>query len=157
MCIQYTTRKMGSALRVSLEANFARNASCGASRVSLWNQIASTELKNVPHENFAKQKCLSRGFRETRARYSPFVSSFTCCVLYVTTIPCIVLILWLFAWNLRSTRSDTTKSNLIKASWCNPCISRAWSQKVISEILGKMRFWIPKWSLQHCEPFFHAN
>ena len=68
--------------RVSLEANFARNASRGASRVSLWNQIPSTKLKNVPHEKFAKQKCLFRGFRGTHARYSRFLSSFTCRVLY---------------------------------------------------------------------------
>ena len=80
----YSTRhvKMDNASRVSLEANFARNASCGASRVSLWNQIPLTELKNVPNKNFAKQKCLSREFRGTHERYSLFLSSFTCRVLY---------------------------------------------------------------------------
>ncbi len=84
----YSTRhvKMDSASRVSLEANFTKNASRGASRVSLWNQIPSTELKNVPHENFAKQKCLSRGFRGTHARYSRFLSSFMCHVLYTLLV-----------------------------------------------------------------------
>ena len=77
---------MDSASRLSLEANSARNALRGASRVSLWNQTPSTELKYVPHENFAKQKCLFRGFPGTHTRYSRFLSSFTCRVLYPNTL-----------------------------------------------------------------------
>ena len=37
--VQYTTCEN------SLEANFKRNTSWGASRMSLWNQVPSTELK----------------------------------------------------------------------------------------------------------------
>ena len=83
----YSTRhvKMDSSLRVSLEANLVRNALREAFRVSLWNRVPSTgRAQNVLHENYAKQKCLSRGFLGTYTRDSHFFFQFhvSCIVWY---------------------------------------------------------------------------
>ncbi len=88
----YSTRhmKMGSASRVSFEANLARNASRGASRMSLDNK-PRVEYYYTSGTKYHQQssKCLANFARQivdremSVSRFLRFFSSFTCRVLYM--------------------------------------------------------------------------
>ena len=114
-CLQYTTRENRQYLASVTRGKFCEKClAWSISHVPLEPNTIN-RAQNVPHEikNFAKQKCLSRGFRGTPWGTRNFLSSFTCCVLCFrqVNIKCMELWQYVHMFQLYHTQCSTEHLN----------------------------------------------